>query len=109
MFYHPAGFALGIRDVIAAWLVCLTLVAVLFIFAALENSDEAGEVPALAGTVMPTLETAAHTSCNAVHSCQSGMELWVVSSVENNQLHAFAKIGDRRRSVRVARSRLTQT
>ena len=49
MFYHPAAFALGIRDVIAAWLVCLTLVAALFAFAAVDNTDEASGGPAAAG------------------------------------------------------------
>ena len=72
MFYHPAAFALGIRDVIAAWLVCLTLVAVLFIFAAVENIDESGRPPAMAGIVVPTLEPAERNSYNVVHSWQSG-------------------------------------
>jgi len=79
MFYHPAAFTLEIRDVIAAWLVCLTLVAVLFIFAAVENIDESGGPPAMAGIVVPTLEPAEHNSYNVVHSWRSGMEFWVVS------------------------------
>ena len=46
MFYHPAAFVLGIRDVIAAWLVCLTLIGALFVFAAVGTSDEASGAPA---------------------------------------------------------------
>lgn len=46
MFYHPVAFALGILDVIAAWLVCLTVAAALFVFAAVENTDEASGAPA---------------------------------------------------------------
>ena len=46
MFYHPAAFVLGIRDVIAAWLVCLTLIGALFAFAAVETIDEASGAPA---------------------------------------------------------------
>jgi hypothetical protein len=48
MWYHPAAFALGKRDVIAAWLVCLSISAACFAVPVAESliSDEV----ALAGT-----------------------------------------------------------
>jgi len=30
MWYHPASYALGRRDVIGAWLICLMIAAMLF-------------------------------------------------------------------------------
>jgi len=57
MWYHPAAFAVGIRDVIAAWIVCLTIFAALFAFASLENTNEAGGAAAVAasGAASPTI------------------------------------------------------
>ena len=46
MWYHPAAFAVGTRDVIAAWIVCLTLCVALFAFP--EGKDVDGAAGAAA-------------------------------------------------------------
>ena len=37
MWYHPAAFTLGKRDVIGAWIICLAVVAVFFGWPMLES------------------------------------------------------------------------
>ena len=41
MWYHPAAFALGKRDVVAAWLVCLAISAAFFGLPAVESLIDA--------------------------------------------------------------------
>jgi hypothetical protein len=44
MWYHPAAFGLGIRDIIAAWLVCTAIAVVFFGWTALEPANDAGTI-----------------------------------------------------------------
>jgi hypothetical protein len=40
MWYHPVGFALKWRDVIAAWVICFAAAAALLGYCALATRDE---------------------------------------------------------------------
>ncbi len=46
MWYHPGAFALGWRDVVAAWIICFTIAAALFGCGALESEGEAESLSA---------------------------------------------------------------
>ena len=40
MFYHPYAYAIGFRDVIAAWVVCVAVLATWFAYAAIAGAPE---------------------------------------------------------------------
>jgi hypothetical protein len=61
VFYHPHVYAVGVRDVIAAWLVCLAVAATGFAYAAVYAAPQ---YPAAAARILP--HTPAATSRSAI-------------------------------------------
>jgi hypothetical protein len=57
MWYHPAAFELGKRDVIAAWLVCLAISAACFGWPVAESLIDAVAAAASTGPSVVNLQS----------------------------------------------------
>jgi hypothetical protein len=53
VFYHPFAYAIGFRDVIAAWLVCLAIAATGVAYVAIVAASEDSGGDACAGPHIP--------------------------------------------------------
>ncbi len=71
MWYHPTAFAVGVRDVIGAWLVCLAVAAVFF---GSEAFGYIGDPATLRGDA--SVNASMRTECDQAHS-----SAWLIATL----------------------------